>query len=93
MYEIIIENVLKDLNLDFEILEVLKNKMIIEFSNYNISKKETSIAVCTEDKETMALNRFFAIKKLDGLSMKSLVYYRNVLKFFRQSNICQWRVE
>lgn len=59
-----------------------RQSLYLVLDRYDIQEKTTEIAVSSESDETKALKMFFVSKKVEGLSDRTLTYYRTVLNTF-----------
>ncbi|MDO4721403.1 MAG: tyrosine-type recombinase/integrase [Peptostreptococcaceae bacterium] len=65
-------------------LATIRDKVFLVLSKYQISVKETSLVRSDFEKDRWILQKFFALKKMEGLADSSLGYYRTILKGFME---------
>lgn len=63
-------------------LDSVQNAICFVMQDYNISKKEKTLAVVENDIKLRAIQNFFVAKKVEGLADSSLKYYQLELKKF-----------
>lgn len=64
-----------------ETMEKIKNILYVKFNNYNIIKKTTELSVVDDDSSSALVRKFFATKRLEGMSEKSIgLYYPYINK-------------
>lgn len=59
-----------------------RQRIYILLDKYDVKEKTTEIAVRNETEEERVLRMFFVSKKVEGLSERSLAYYKTVLNTF-----------
>lgn len=64
-----------------ELVENVKNKMVIILNDYTISPKEQEL-VSDISLDNKAIQMFFVAKKVEGLADSSIKYYQTILKNF-----------
>ena len=60
-------------------IETLRDVLLITLSKYEIKEKETSLVVY-DSTDANIIQRFFVAKTTSGLSARSLIYYKQILK-------------
>lgn len=67
--------------------EMVKNAVLCELGKYKIEKKPESTEIVTYNDENNGYMMFFIAKKVEGLSERSLKYYKTVIdKFLETAN-------
>lgn len=61
-------------------LETIKTQLIIDMNDYEISKKETAVAIRNVDKNNEILKRFLISKTVKGCSDRTIKYYGEEIK-------------
>ena len=62
--------------------EAFRQRLYILLGGYDVKEKTAEIVTRSETAEEKALKMFFISKKVEGLSEKTLAYYRTVLNTF-----------
>lgn len=65
-----------------EDLAFLRNILTTQLYKYNLSAKSTELVVYDENEDLNMYKKFFAVKKLKGLTIRSLNFYKNSLDDF-----------
>ena len=60
----------------------LRWKLELMLSDYDIEKRQTELAILTEDKNEAILRKYIASKLASGRTERTLRYYKNSLTFF-----------
>lgn len=67
--------------------EQLKNVLFIKFNDFEITKKTTEITVIDDNSSSALIRKFFATKRLEGMSEKSIeLYYPYINKLITAIN-------
>lgn len=74
-----------DDNFDEYEIELIKNAVFCEIGKYDFVKKEECTELVTFNDENNGYMMFFVAKKVEGLSERSLKYYRTVIDKFLQT--------
>lgn len=65
---------------DLDLMD-LKNKLYIVLNDYEITNRETAIAIRDEDKNNMFFQKFLVSKAVSGRTPRTIEYYRKSLLF------------
>lgn len=78
----------KLLSMGVEDIESVKSVMMSELGKYNVTKREETTDIVVYDSENKGYQMFFLAKRVEGLSKRTLEYYKmTVDRFFR--TICK----
>lgn len=62
--------------LDEDALDLYKDRLTLTLDKYEITERETALAVCNEDKNKQFMMEFFIAKAAEGCTNRTLKFYR-----------------